>query len=208
MRLDSGQLVVNGVSSFSLVEGYELEIEPDSTKQVIFYKNRDFKIDGSVTEGDFIYNGRNFEFNYDQFIIDMKEIDSIKVNVDVVDSTQLVSPNASSPQKKKLSNSILETSGILYIEEPHKKAGHQKSDIYPYFITNSEALIYFDGKEILEGSYDKSVFFVVRPFEVDSVDQSQAKDTEFEGRFVLWKHLSRIRGNPTHSARSISWIYT
>lgn len=188
MLLDSGQLIVNGVSSFSLVEGYDLEVEPDSSKQVTLLQNRSFRVDGTITEGDFVYNGKNFEFNYDQFLIDMPEIDSIRIKVPDLDSAALAdSTFVADPempvQKKELSNNIVDTSGTLYIEEPHHKAGHEENDAYPYFVSNSDALFYFDGKEILGGAYDRSVFFVAPPFEVDSIDREAGNSFEFVGKF-------------------------
>lgn len=180
MLLDSGKLVVNGVTSFSVVEGYDLEIETDTTKQVTFYKDRSFKVSGAVTEGDFVYNGRNFEFNYNEFLIFMPIIDSMRLVVPLHDSTKVDAP----VEKTELSNQITGTSGTLFIEEPHHKAGHEENDAYPYFVSDSEALVYFNGKEILNGAYDRSVFFVLPPFEVDSLDRSAGESFEFAGRFV------------------------
>ncbi len=181
IRLDSGQLIVNGVTSFSVVEGYDLEVEPDSSKQVIFLKDRAFTVSGTITEGDFIYNGKDFHFNYNEFLFDMPQIDSIRLNVPLVDSTA-VDQNKPA-QKTTLSNNIVDTSGTLFIEEPHHKAGHEDNDAYPYFVSSSDALFYFNGREILGGAYDRSVFFIAPPFEVDSIDR-QDSNFEFEGKFV------------------------
>ena len=180
MVLDSGQLVVNGVSSFSIVKGYDLEIETDSSKQVTLFQGRSFRVNGTITEGHFIYSGKNFEFNYDQFLINMPQIDSIRINVKVPDSTAV---EDAKPKKKELDNNIVHTSGILHIDEPQHKAGHKDNDEYPYFVSNSNALLYFNGKEVLDGAYDRSVYFVIPPFEVDSTDREKASSFEFEGEF-------------------------
>jgi len=181
MSLDSGQLIVNGVSSFSIVEGYDLEIEPDSSQQIVLLKNKGFKVSGTITEGDFIYNGKDFTFNYDAFLISMPQIDSIRINIPLVDSTAV---DNSVEKTSTLSNNIVDTSGTLYIEESHHKAGHEENDAYPYFVTDSESLFYFNGKEILGGAYDRSVFFVMPPFEVDSTDRKEGATFSFEGKFV------------------------
>jgi hypothetical protein len=183
MLLDSGKMVVNGVTSFSVVEGYDLEIETDSSKQVTLLKNKNFRVSGTITEGDFIYHGKDFEFNYDEFLIFMPTIDSMRLNVALHDSTAVESPE-SPVEKTELSNQLTGTSGTLYIEEPHHKAGHEDNDAYPYFVSDSEALVFFNGKEILNGAYDRSVFFVVPPFEVDSLDRDAGESFEFAGRFV------------------------
>lgn len=181
MSLDSGQLVVNGATSFSVVEGYDLEIEPDSSQQIILLKNRGFRVSGTVTAGDFTYNGKNFEFNYDDFLISMPQIDSIKLSVSLVDSTDLDNIHT---EKTTLSNAITNTAGTLFIEESHHKAGHEKNDAYPYFSSDSVSFVYFDGPEILNGAYDRSVFFVIPPFEVDSINRDEREGFKFEGKFI------------------------
>ncbi|MCP4457091.1 MAG: hypothetical protein GY816_03540 [Cytophagales bacterium] len=181
LNLDSGHLVINGVSSFSVVEGYDLEIEPDSSKQVTLLKNKGFRVSGTITEGDFIYNGKDFTFNYDEFLISMPQIDSMRLNVSLVDSTDVENIHT---EKTTLNNSITSTTGTLFIEEPHHKAGHEQNDAYPYFVTDSDALVYFDGSEILNGAYDRSVFFVIPPFKVDSIDRDEGVSFEFDGKFV------------------------
>ena len=181
MSLDSGQLVLNGVTSFSVVEGYGLEIEPDSSQQVVLLRNKGFRVSGKITKGDFIYNGKDFTFNYDEFLISMPQIDSIILNVPMVDSTDVDNVRT---EKTPLANNITSTTGTLFIEEPHHKAGHEVNDAYPYFVSDSNALVYFDGPEILDGAYDKSVFFVLPPFEIDSIDRDDGVNFEFEGKFV------------------------
>ncbi len=181
MSLDSGQLILNGVTSFSVVEGYDLEIETDSSQQVILLKNKGFKVSGKISEGDFIYNGKDFTFNYDEFLISMPQIDSMVLNVPLIDSTDV---NNIHKEKTELSNNITSTTGTLFIEEPHHKSGHEENDAYPYFVSDSDALVYFDGQEILGGAYDKSVFFLVPPFEVDSIDRDEGVSFEFDGKFI------------------------
>lgn len=179
MRLDSGQLIVNGVTSFSVIKGYDLEIEPDSSKQVILLRGKNFRVSGTVSEGDFIYNGKDFIFNYDEFLISMPKIDSMRLNVPFENSTE--GSNAHT-EKTILSNNITNTSGTIFIEEPNHKAGNEHSDAYPYFVSEGEAIVYFDGSEILSGAYDKTVFFLIPPFEVDSIDRN--KGVHFEGKFI------------------------
>jgi hypothetical protein len=180
LHFDEGELKVRGVRSFSVTKDYELEIEPDSTQQVTFLQNRGFRFSGAVTEGDFIYNGKNFEFNYDQFLIDMPEIDSMRLNIPVPDSLR---EEGIQPDRQELSNSITETSGTLYINAPGNLSGNEEREDFPYFTSNSDAIVYFDGKEILNGAYDRSVFFVLPPFEVDSLDREQGASFAFEGSF-------------------------
>jgi hypothetical protein len=45
-------------------------------------------------------------------------------------------------------------------------------------------VIYFDRSEVLNGAYDRSVFFVVPPFKLDSLNDADPGSIKFEGTFV------------------------
>jgi len=178
LKLDSGHLVLNGVRSFSITDGYGLEIEPDSTEQITLLQNRNFRFNGKIKEEDFTFHGRNFEFSYDQFQIDMPKIDSMQLKVPLD-----TSHSEDYKVKKPLSNTITNTSGILYVENPQKKAGIRDSNNYPFFNSSSEGVVYFDGPEILNGAYDRSVFFVIEPFKEDSTAVDTEKKHAYKGTF-------------------------
>ncbi len=178
--LDSGQMVIRGVQSFSLVKGYKVKIEPDHGKLTLM-KNRSFLMDGEVEAGDFIYDGRNFEFDYDAFSINMAEIDSMRLNVLLADS---VAESSTGEQRMELNNNISSTAGTLFLEMPDNKSSNRDNKKYPLFTTDSDAVVYFDGPEILNGAYDRTVKFILPPFEVDSIDREAGDSFAFDGQFV------------------------
>ncbi|MEL7006829.1 MAG: hypothetical protein AAFN93_29510, partial [Bacteroidota bacterium] len=67
--------------------------------------------------------------------------------------------------------------------KPGNKSSKKKYLNYPRFNSEKGAVVYFDRKEILDGVYDRSVYFMVPPFDLDSLGGSDPKAIEFEGTF-------------------------
>ena len=174
--LDSGQLIINGVKSFYLTTDFKTSVVP-SNSSIKILKNRNIKFDGKVNTNDFTYTGKDYLFDYDLFIINMPEIDSIGLNVNSTDTL------TGERKEEKLSNHITSTSGTLYIDKEDNKSGRILNASYPFFISDSEATVYFDGKEILNGAYDKSIRFIIPKIETDSLETEKEKDILFTGTF-------------------------
>ena len=178
IRLDSGQLKVKGVHRFYLTSDYKIFAEPeDSTVTILEGRNLEF--DGMVHAGDFQYKGKAHEFDYKEFLFNMPSIDSMRLTVPLRDSTD----SESEYETATLNNEITGTSGTLYLADPSNKSGKYRNTRYPYFNSDSDAVVYFDGEEILDGAYDKSVRFIIPPFEMDSLERSDGESISFEGTF-------------------------
>ena len=178
IQLDSGKLKVRGVSRFYFTTDFKVYSEPDDST-ITFLKGRNLEFDGMIHAGIFQYKGVGHQFDYDQFIVNMPQIDSMRLIVFVRDSTDTEAED----QTTTLRNEFTETSGTLYINSSNNKSGVKKDDKYPLFNSDSNAIVYFDGKEILNGAYDKSVKFILIPFEVDSLEQKDGKNIHFDGTF-------------------------
>jgi hypothetical protein len=76
------------------------------------------------------------------------------------------------------------TSGTLYINRANNKAGKVKIPNYPRLDAAAGGVIYFDRPEVLGGVYDRSVFFVVPPFKLDSLNDADPTSLNFDGTFV------------------------
>lgn len=200
-RFDSGQMQVRGVEKLYLTPDLDITIEPDSGFITVL-EDRDLIFDGTVNSGDFQYKGKDFNFSYNNFLIDMPTIDSIRIQIDLPDSVQ-DSTAISDKGKTSLNNHLTETSGTLYINSPDNKAGLRKAIRYPYFVTTSDALVYFDGPEILGGAYDKSIRFLIPPMEMDSLAENDASNISFPGTLfsggILPQFQDTLRIQPDNS---------
>ncbi|HEY3430668.1 MAG TPA: hypothetical protein VGK39_08335, partial [Cyclobacteriaceae bacterium] len=185
-------MVVRGVEEFNVSDSLNVIIKPDSAIITVL-QNRDIKFDGTITAGNFEITGKDFTLKYDSFFISLNHIDSInfysmerntrgqmvrrKINNSMVgaDSTAAAEGGMSGAAK---------TSGTLFINRPNNKAGKVKIPNYPRLDAAAGGVIYFDRPEVLGGVYDRSVFFVVPPFKLDSLNDADPASLNFDGTFV------------------------
>jgi hypothetical protein len=187
-----GYMTVRGVEEFNLSDSLNVKIQPDSSIITIL-QNRDMKFNGTIDAGNFEISGKGFTLRYDSFLIDLNHIDSInfyvteknakgheirrKINNSMVgaDSTAAAVAGMSSTSQK---------SGTLFISRANNKSGKLKIPNYPRLDASSGGVIYFDRGEVLGGAYDRSMFFVVPPFKLDSLNDADPASINFDGTFV------------------------
>ena len=109
----------------------------------------------------------------------------VKINQDEVqaDSTAFDQslPPGEIPNKPE-APSFSGTSGVLYISKPDNKSGKQIIPNYPRFSGGGTgSVVYFDKPEILGGVYDKSIYFSLPPFDLDSLSDSDPAAIRFNG---------------------------
>jgi hypothetical protein len=64
------------------------------------------------------------------------------------------------------------------------KSGKLEIPGFPRLDATTGGVIYFDREEVLGGVYDRSMFFVVPPFKLDSLNNADPVSINFEGTFV------------------------
>lgn len=185
-------MVIRGVDEFNVSDSLNVIIKPDSSL-ITLLQNRDIKFDGTITAGNFEITGKDFTLKYDSFFISLNHIDSINFfSMERNTRGQMV--------RRKINNSMVgadstaaaeggmgnaaKTSGTLYINRPHNKSGKAKIPNYPRLDAAAGGVIYFDRPEVLGGVYDRSVFFVVPPFKLDSLNDADPTSLNFDGTFV------------------------
>ncbi len=192
VNLEKGQMTVRGVDEFKVSDSLNVRIKPDSSIITIL-QNRDIKFNGTVNAGNFEISGKGFTLKYDSFFINLMHIDSINFYV--------TEKNARGQQiRRKVSNSMVgadsiaaaagglgdisKSSGTLYISRADNKSGKKKIPNYPRLDATTGGVIYFDREEVLGGVYDRSMFFVVPPFKLDSLNDADPTSINFDGTFV------------------------
>ena len=185
-------MVVRGVEGFNVSDSLNVYIKPDSATITVL-QNRDIKFDGMITAGNFEIHGKQFTLKYDSFFISLDKIDSLNFySMEKNARGQMV--------RKKINNSMVgadstaaaaggmgstaKSSGTLYINRPDNKSGKEKIPNYPRLDAAAGGVIYFDRPEVLNGVYDRSVFFVVPPFKLDSLNDADPASLNFDGSFV------------------------
>jgi len=185
-------MTVRGVEEFKVSDSLNVRIEPDSSVITIL-QNRDIKFDGTINAGNFEISGKGFTLKYDSFFISLTHIDSINFYV--------TETNAKGQSvRRKLNNNMVgadstaaktgglgdtsKSSGTLFISRANNKSGKHKIPNYPRLDATTGGVIYFDREEVLGGVYDRSMFFVVPPFKLDSLNDADPSSINFEGTFA------------------------
>jgi hypothetical protein len=189
-----GEMLVRGVEDVNVSDSLNFSIKPDSGIITIL-KNRDIKFNGKITAGNFEIRGKEFTFKYDSFLINLTHIDSIRFYV--------VEKNARGQKVRKLVNNALvsadsaaaaaggmdvsansqKKSGTLFINLADNKSGKMDIPNFPNLDASGGGVIYFDRKEVLNGVYGRSIFFVVPPFKLDSLSDADPASINFDGTF-------------------------
>lgn len=188
--LVNNELNIRGINKFYISEVLDVFILPDSN-EITVLGNRDLKFDGRLLAGNFEFVGREFLFKYDSFYVDLTYIDSIRFYIDDPETGQkrpvdnkLVSADSTMAEDTVgVSGGMNKTTGRLFINLPDNKSGKKDYPGYPTFDAAQGAVVYFNSKEILKGAYNQSVYFVIPPFKIDSLSDSDPSTIGFDGKF-------------------------
>jgi len=187
-----GRMDVRGVEEFNVSDSLNVVIKPDSSV-ITLLQDRDIKFNGKITAGNFEINGKDFTLKYDSFFINLNHIDSIRFYITETNArgqsirrrvnNAMVGADSTAAAAAGMQNTS-KTSGTLFISRPNNKSGKEKIPNYPRLDATAGGVIYFNRKEVLNGAYDRSVFFVVPPFKLDSLNDADPGSINFEGTFV------------------------
>ncbi|MBS1488093.1 MAG: hypothetical protein JST43_10950 [Bacteroidetes bacterium] len=189
INLKKNDMVVHGVEEFKISDSLNVVVKPDSSS-ITFLHNRDVKFKGTINAGNFEITGKDFMLKYDSFFVNLNHIDSIRFYVTEKNGTRrrvnnsMVGADSTAAAAGGLQASANKTSGTLFINMPNNKSGKIKYPNFPRLDATAGGVIYFDRKEVLNGAYDRSVFFVVPPFKLDSLNDADPASINFEGTFV------------------------
>jgi hypothetical protein len=185
-------MTVRGVEEFNVSDSLNVRIKPDSSI-ITLLQNRDMKFDGTVTAGNFEISGKGFTLKYDSFFINLAHIDSINFYLTEVNArgqeirrkvnNSMVGADSTAAAEGGLGD-ITRSSGTLFISRANNKSGKLKIPNYPRLDATTGGVIYFDREEVLGGVYDRSMFFVVPPFKLDSLNDADPASINFDGTFV------------------------
>jgi hypothetical protein len=192
INLPKGYMTVRGVNEFNVSDSLNVLVRPNNAR-VTLLKNRDVRFDGSITAGNFEIYGRDFTMEYDSFIVELNHIDSIQFYTTEVNAygqsvrkrvnNAMVAADSAINQASSMGGTK-RSSGTLFVSRPNNKSGKEKIPTYPRLDATAGGMIYFDRSEVLGGVYDRSIYFMVPPFKLDSLNDADPASIKFEGTFV------------------------
>lgn len=178
MNLLNYDLTVHGVKQVLLSDTQKVFIFPRHG-EITLKKNRRADFSGTVSSGKFEFVGKDFIFDYEQFKISMKTIDSIKIYVEAFEPDV----NGNIPFRK-IQTLIENVNGELRIDAPKNKSGYRKAPTFPSFQSFKESYAFYDKRKIFKGVYNRDKFyFKLDPFSIDSLDNFRNEGMRFEGTF-------------------------
>lgn len=176
LDLNNLNLAIEGVNLLSVSDSQNVFISPYKNR-VIFQKNRNFEFGGRVRAGLFTFYGQNFKFDYSQFKIELKKVDSL-----IIDYQTDYRDNYGRRILQGVANALHIISGDILIDKPYNKSGREYNPQYPIFNCTSKSYVYYDASNIYGGVYKRdSFYFEIQPFVYENMDNFEKADMNFKG---------------------------
>lgn len=177
LDLNTSDLDVYSVSHISVSDSQKVEIEPRG-RFVRLGRNRSISFDGRVDVGMFSFMGTGMTFNYEDFSIDLKEVDSATMRFQNNKKYTLEGHRA----RDNVNSYLRQMTGRVYIDKPNNKSGLRKNPDYPILESTKPSYVYYDDRKIFGGVYErKNFYFEIPPFTFKNLNNFEAEDLVFGG---------------------------
>ena len=146
LNIKTKDLNILGIHDIQLSEARDVYLYPNDGLLVV-KKNRDFIFNGQIYAGRGRLNlfGKNFFFHYDEFKVDLNEIDSVQLSVPVMPIKKDMYGNELLTKVKTVIEAV---TGDLRIDDPTNKSGLRKDSFpeFPIFSSFEDSYAYYDRK--------------------------------------------------------------
>lgn len=177
--LKNYDLAMNGVAAVSISDNQNVVFFPRN-EQLLMKRDRNLAFDGTITAGMINLFGNGFQFNYQDFRIDLKIIDSVAMKIETEEVDYY-----GRPALQRIGNTISELSGYLEVDRSDNKSGKELYPEYPRLTSTTESYVYYDYPHTQNGAYKKENFyFTLDPFSIDSISRLSKKNIAFTGKLV------------------------
>ena len=185
-------LKINGIDNIILSDSHNVVLYPRGGT-VTMKKNRDFDFSGVVQAGKLEFFGSNYNFLYDDFKLEMPNVDSVRLSVETDRKT-----SGGRPIMKKVKTVIEGVNGTLEIDRPDNKSGLESLKEYPIFTSKEKSKVFYERGTIQNKAYKRENFyFELDPFVFDSLDNFGNDRVKFEGSFTSADIFPEFRENLT-----------
>lgn len=179
--LVTNDLKITGCEFFVLSDPQIVNVYP-MNELVTVKKNRDMVFSGRVIGGLFDFVTHNCKFDYERFLVDMDEIDTLIMYVEDKDGPMDMYGDY---KLQRVRSQIEELSGVLYIDAPGNKSGMTDYPDYPIFEARKGGKVFYDQQYVLGGVYDRNRFFYsVNQFRIVNLDNFVIDSMKFTGALV------------------------
>lgn len=167
-------LQMNGIKTFTISDTHNVVIRPKNGA-IRMQKNRNFEFDGDIMAGLFTLSGNNCKFSYDNFSLDLPNVDSLNFFVHLFeDTTKFV----------MVQTPIQKLQCKLIIDAPNNKSSLKKLPDYPILASLEDSYVYYDYPNIQNGVYKKENFYYkLEPFQIKNLYKFKTDSIHFAGVF-------------------------
>lgn len=170
------EMAIRGVENVSVSDSQNVFIYP-ARKQLILKKNRNFAFDGVVRAGLFTFFGKDFNFDYEQFSLELSSIDSLNLDYQTDDYDSY-----GRRVLEKVTSTLENITGEILIDKANNKSGLQMNEEYPIFKSTKNSFVYYDDPSIHNGVYPRdSFYFEIFPFTFYNINNFELSDMNFTG---------------------------
>ena len=175
LDLHNMDLAIQGVPLVNVSDRQNVIFYPKN-EEILVKKDMSFDFGGRIDAGLFTFHGSNFNFNYNDFMVELNHVDSLNIRVKAGWDAQ---------GRELLANvqsTIENITGKLRIDEPDNKSGRKHLLQYPIFSSEKDSYVYYDDPDIQDGKYTRDTFyFQVYPYIIDSLNSFSTEGMGFEG---------------------------
>lgn len=184
LNLLNYDMLMKGVDQIFLSDSQNVVIFPENG-ELVLRKNRDFDFAGMIRAGKFEFFGKEYNFSYDDFKIDLVNVDSCRIYVERFEDREDSDPMARK-RLVRVKNVLEGIRGTISIDNPYNKSGVQPDyPQYPIFDCVKKPFVYYDNQDIAGGVYERDRFyFQVEPFKIDSLNDFNTDQIYFDGTLV------------------------
>ncbi len=172
LDLNNLDLRMEGVKRFVLSDSQQVSILPKEGK-ITVKKDRDITFSGRIDAGRFIIFATDASFDYDEFRLNLPKVDSMMFFV-----TQF-----NDPQKEHIVYTPLyDLVGNIQIDKKNNHSGLKESDDFPIFSSTEKGYVYYDRKNIHNGTYVRDKFYyTLTPFAIKNMVDFKTDSLKFNG---------------------------
>jgi hypothetical protein len=179
LNLKTFDLDIFGVPEVYLSNTQKVFIYPGNN-QIRMKKGMDFLFQGRINAGYFEFYAHECAFVYDEFKLNLTQIDSLSFQVPVQQDSKVFEEKL-----ERVRTVISNISGELLIDDPNNKSGRKALPRYPIFDSKNDAYVYFDEPHIQGGVYHRDSFYYhILPFTIDSLTNFTTVGMSFNGYLV------------------------
>lgn len=190
LNLNTFDLQIHGVPYIQLSDSQKVFIYPYNSS-IVLKQNRNFLFSGRIRAGNFEFFTSNSYFDYEQFKLEMPEIDSISFKV-----KENNPPEGMEPAMVDVGNVLADLEGELLIDRPDNKSGKEPFSEYPVFNSTGDGYVYYDNAAEVAKAYDKDKFhYHVEPFSIDSLTNFTTEGLEFKGSLISGGVFPELKQN-------------